>query len=85
LARHERPLKITQNPETISHLAQDVCQSTLIAQALRQGFGLAQAVESPTPITQPPECKAQIEPQVDGLLTHGTTLTQMLQRSQCLL
>jgi hypothetical protein len=41
LARPQRPLVVAQNPATIGHLAGDLREPTLIAQALRQGFGLA--------------------------------------------
>jgi hypothetical protein len=76
---------VAQNPETIGHFAGDVRQPALVAQALRQGFGLAQGGQHPPPVAQAPERKVQGKSQLNGLFTHSTTLGQMLQRPQRLL
>jgi hypothetical protein len=85
LARHQRPLIVAQNPQPIGHLTGDLRQPAPIAQALRQGFGLAQGGQHPAPVAQAPERKVQNKSQIDHLFTHGTTLGQMLQRPQRLL
>src|SRR5262245_65681177 len=67
------------------HVGEDPPQSTLIAQSLGEGLGLAQVFEDRPAVSECKERIAQVEPEIDGLLNDVTTFREMLQSAQRLL
>ena len=71
---------ISQNGVTHGH--RDPPQPAWVVQRLGEGLSLAQNITHPHEFSQRKERRAQVEPQIDGLLVRVTTLGEMLQGQQ---
>ena len=76
---------IAHDEEMCAHVGGDLPQPRLIVEGLGEAFSLAQGVEDAPKFSEWCEGIAQVEVQIDGLLTRLMPLWQVLQRSQGLL
>jgi hypothetical protein len=66
-------------PQTHRQIAGEMCKPALITEGLGERFRLAQVVEEPPILVEGMQRIAQIEAEIDGLLTRGATVGEMLE------
>src|SRR5215813_1401480 len=66
----------------LDQVSEDPSQPALIAQGVRQAFGLAKRVELLREVTQGLERTAQVQAKIDGLFDGLATLREMLHRTE---
>jgi hypothetical protein len=84
-ARLNRAVMVPHLPEISAHIGGEPPQSQLVVENLREGCSLAEVVEHLPDFPESPECRPQVEPEVDGLLLRGTALREMREGCQGLL
>jgi hypothetical protein len=85
LTRLKGAVKVPHYNEIVGHKGSDPPQPTVIVEGLGEVFGYAEVVEDPLLFSEREERIAQVKPEIDGLLTPGATLREVLQGAQGLL
>ena len=85
LASGDRLIMRTHNNEMDYQRERDLSQPMVVVESHREGFSLAQSHQDTPRIAEWAECRAQGEPEIDGLLACVTSVGEMLEGAERLL
>jgi hypothetical protein len=85
LAHLDASVIVARQPEIAGHVVGDRPQSTLIAKGFGEGFGLAQAFECLPEFAERLQRRAQLDSEIDRLLTCLARFWELLQGQERLL